>query len=82
MNTSQEVESRPFQDELPNAEWNVQACETLRNRLASVSNLSRDLVEFFDFLNTTFQMWNASVYCNIHIHSASILVDAYGPSWK
>lgn len=39
----------PFQEWLPNVEWNARACKTLKNRLASVSNLSRNLVEFFDF---------------------------------
>lgn len=32
----------PFQEQLSNVEWNALDCKTLRNRLASVTNLSRD----------------------------------------
>lgn len=32
----------PFQEQLSNVEWNALDCKTLRNRLASATNLSRD----------------------------------------
>lgn len=79
---AQEVKPGPtryslLQEQWPKVEWNAWDCHTLRNRLASRTDLSRELSGVFLTSSVLLSKHRTPPFTDIHMRAQ--LVDAPGP---